>query len=264
MASKLVTGLTPAREQAYHERMMLRIARNSEGAIRKEVARAMRDIAKNGDGAIELHETRMNNVITSMYTAAFNFFGDRMWKATQKASRTMEVKRDVPLTPQFDLARRLWIAASAALKVTEIAGTTLEQSQEAIRQATAEAVELGLGEAETAALIQRRIGEISGDLSRLRSRIISRTESHAASNASTQLAVKASGLPMQKEWIASGDENRTRSSHRIMNGKKADIDTPFSVPRMKGGFDTMMQPGDINGSAENVINCRCVLGYILP
>lgn len=261
--AKLVTGLTPAREQAYQERMMLRIARNSEAAIRKEIARAMRDIAKNGDDAFELHETRMNNVITSMYTAAFNFFGDRMWKATQKASRSMEVKRDVPLTPQFDLARRLWIAASAAFKVTEIAGTTLEQSQEAIRQATAEAVELGLGEAEAAALIQRRIGEISGDLSRLRSRIISRTESHAASNASTQLAVKASGLPMQKEWIASGGE-RTRSSHRIMNGKKVDIDTPFSVPRMKGGFDTMMQPGDINGSAENVINCRCVLGYSLP
>lgn len=259
MASRLITGLTPNREQAYQERMMLRIARDSEAAIRREVARAMRDIARNGEDALELHERRMNNILTSMYRAAFRFFGDRMWQATQKSSKPTETKREaVPLTPQFDLARRLWIAATAAYKVTEIAGTTLEQAQEIIRQATAEAVELGLGEAETATLIQRRVGEIGGDLSRLRSRIISRTESHAASNASTQMAAKSSGLPMQKEWIASGGE-RTRTTHLSAHGQKVGMDEPFNV-----GGALLMQPGDPSGPAKEVINCRCVVGYSLP
>jgi uncharacterized protein with gpF-like domain len=259
MARRLITGYTPAREQAYQERMMLRIARDSEAAIRKEISRAMRSIARNGEDEIETHNRRMTNIITSMYSAAFRLFGDRMWQATQKSKLPMEQKRDsVPLTPQFDLARRLWIATSAAYKVTEIAGTTLKQSQEVIRKATAEAVELGLSEAETATLIQRRIGELGADLSRLRARVISRTESHSASNASTQMAAKASGLPMQKEWIASGGE-RTRETHMIANGKTVGIDEPFNV-----GNDLLMQPGDVNGSAEEVINCRCVVGYSLP
>ena len=259
MATRLITGLTPTREQAYQERMMMRIARDAESAIRREVARAMRDIARNGANAIELHERRMNNILTSMYRAAFRFFGDRMWQATQKAKQPTEQKREsVPLTPQFDLARRLWIAATAAYKVTEIAGTTLDQAQEIIRKATAEAVELGLDEKATAELIQRRVGEIGGDLSRLRSRVISRTESHAASNASNQMAAKASGLPMQKEWIASGGE-RTRSTHSAAHGKKVDMDEPFNV-----GGSLLMQPGDPSGPAREIINCRCVCGYSLP
>ena len=258
MASRLITGLTPTREQAYQERMMLRIARDSESAIRREIARAMRDIARNGDDAMETHERRMNAILTSVYRASFKLFGDRMWQATQKSKQPMEQKREsVPLTPQFDLARRLWISSTAAYKVTEITGTTLEQAQEIIRQATAEAIELGLSEADTAALIQRRVGEAGGQLSRLRSRVISRTESHAASNASNQMAAKASGLPMVKEWIASGGE-RTRTTHSIANGQTVEIDEPFVV-----GLDKLMQPGDPNGSAKEVINCRCVVGYRL-
>lgn len=258
MPSRLITGLTPTREQAYQERVMLRLARDSEMAIKREVARAYRDIARNGEDALQLHEERMNRILTTLYNAAFGTFGRRMWNATQKSSQPHEQKREaVPLTPQFDLARRLWIAATAAYKVTEIAGTTLLQAQEIIREATAEAVELGLGEAETAALIQRRVGELGGQLSRLRSRIISRTESHAASNASTQMAAKASGLPMQKEWIASGGE-RTRETHVIAHGQKVGIDDPFTV-----GGALLMQPGDVNGPAREVINCRCVCGYSL-
>lgn len=259
MASRLITGLTPTREQAYQERLMLRLARDSEIAIRREVARAYRDIARNGEDVLQIHEDRMNRILTSLYNAAFGTFGRRMWSATQKANQPHEQKREtVPLTPQFDLARRVWIAATAAYKVTEITNTTLSQSQEIIRQATADAVELGLSEVDTASLIRRRIGEIGGKLSRLRSRIISRTESHAASNASTQMAAKASGLPMQKEWIASGGE-RTRETHVKANGQKVGIDDQFTV-----GGALLMQPGDVNGPAKEIINCRCVCGYSLP
>lgn len=266
MASRLITGLTPTREQAYQERIILRLARDSEMAIRREVARAYRDIANNGEDVLQIHEERMNRILTSLYNAAFGTFGRRMWSATQKANQPNEQKRDtVPLTPQFDLARRVWIAATAAYKVTEITNTTLSQAQEIIRQSTAEAVELGLSEVETAALIRRRIGEVGGQLSRLRSRIISRTESHAASTASTQMAAKASGLPMQKEWISAGLTERSRDIHYYtMNGQKVEIDEAFVVPRKSGGSDLLQQPGDINGSAENVINCRCVCGYSLP
>jgi uncharacterized protein with gpF-like domain len=260
MASRLITGLTPAREQALQERLMLRIARSAENPIKREIARAMRAIANGVDDALDTHERRMNYIITRIYGTAFNAFGQRMWDAIQKSSKPDEHKRDndVPLTPQFDLARQLWIRSVAAEKVIEIAGTTLEQAKKIIQEATAEAISLGMDEKATAALIQSRIAEKGGDLSRLRSRVIARTESHSASNASNQMAASASGLPMMKEWLSSGGE-RTRETHLIAGGQTVPIDQPFSV-----GMDYLMQPGDPSGSAEEIINCRCAVGYSLP
>lgn len=257
MASKLITGLTPAREQALQERLMLRLSRQVEKPIMREIQRANRSIMRGDDGAIEIHQDRLNKIITSLYKTAFNSFGVRMWSAARKSIRPDEVKRDgnVPLTPQFDLARMLWIRAVAAEKVTQISGTTLEQARRIIQQATADAIEQGLDESGTAKLIQSRIASDGARLSRLRSRVISRTESHAASNASTQMAAKASGLPMQKEWIASGGE-RTRENHLFASGQIVGIDDPFVV-----GNDYLMQPGDPSGSPEEIINCRCAVGY---
>lgn len=265
MASRLITGLTPTREQAWQERQMLRIARASERALRRELARAYRAIYRGDEGAQETHERRMTSIITSMYNACFNTFGDRLWQAVQKSKQPTEQKREsVPLTPQFDLARRLWITTSAAYKVTEITGTTFEQAQAIIQKATEDAIAEGLGEIETARLIQSRINEAGGELSRLRSRMIARTESHSASTASTQMAAKASGLPMEKEWISAGLTERSRDIHyHTMNGQKVGIDEPFTVPKRDGGTELLMVPGDVNGSAENVISCRCVVGYSL-
>ncbi len=256
--NRLITGMTPEREQAYQERMFNRIARNSERVIKREISRAMRDIQRNGEDALDTHKNRMLRILRNIYNVTFDVFGDRIIKAVNEGK-----KNEVPTTPQFDLARRIWIQTVSAQKVTEIAGTTFEQANEIIRQALEEALEQQLGEIETAKLIERRIRDTGAQLSQLRSRMIARTEAHSASTASAQLGAKTSGLPMVKEWIASPTE-RTRHSHLVVNGSTAEIDEPFKVPRKKGGYDLMMHPGDINGSAENVINCRCVVGYSLP
>lgn len=260
MENKLITGLTPAREQALQERLMLRLSRQVEKPILREIQRANRSIMRGEEGAIEIHKERLNKIITRLYSTAFNTFGVRLWNAVKKSTRPDNVKRDgdVPLTPQFDLARMLWIRAVGAEKVTQIAETTKEQAMRIIQNATADAIEMGLDERGTAKLIQARIAEDGARLSRLRSRVIARTESHSASNASNQMAAKASGLPMQKEWIASGGE-RTRENHLIANGQIVGIDDPFVV-----GMDYLMQPGDPSGSAEEIINCRCAVGYSLP
>lgn len=254
MVSRLVTGLTPEREQALVERLSNRLARSAENSIRRELGRAMRSMMREDESANEAHTLRMFNILSNLYFTAFDTFGKRMWDATGRSGKRGD---GVPLTPQFDLARQIWIRNTAAYKVTEIAGTTLAQAQEIIRQATEDAIAEGLDEAQTARLIQDRINEEGGQLSRLRSRVISRTESHSAANASTQLAAKTSGLPMVKEWIASGLE-RTRSTHSMAHGQKVGIDEPFNV-----GGAILMQPGDPNGPAKEVINCRCVVGYSL-
>ena len=253
---RLITGLTPQREQALQERLMLRLARSAEKPIQREIARASRAIANDVDDAMETHRLRMQDILSRLYMTAFDTFGRRIVNASRKSLDGMEFKKDTfAPTPRFDLARKLWIQSTAATKVTQITGTTELQATEIIRQATADAIEQGLDEKATAKLIRSRIGEQGGQLSRLRSRVISRTESHSASNASNQIAANQSGLDMRREWIASGGE-RTREDHRNANGQKVGMNEPFTV-----GGELLMQPGDPSGSAEQVINCRCIVGY---
>ena len=59
------------------------------------------------------------------------------------------------------------------------------------------------------------------------------------------------GLIQRKVWIATPDD-RTRPSHIDIDGEEQEIDMPFS--------NGLMYPGDPNGDAAEVWNCRCTLG----
>lgn len=63
------------------------------------------------------------------------------------------------------------------------------------------------------------------------------------------------GVQMQKEWIATLDE-RTRDSHRDMDGERVPYDKPFS--------NGLMFPGDPSGPGREVWNCRCTMRSIFP
>jgi hypothetical protein len=184
---------------------------------------------------------------------AFDAHGIRI---LSKVDAVHDIKRAVPLTPIFDEARRKWILLFGADKVTQITGTTKEQAMALINQAIADAATQGLSEQATASLLRARLGEQAVSISKLRSRVIARTEAHNASTAATQAAAEASEIPMKREWVASGGE-RTRSDHARANGQIVSMNQPFIV-----GGEELMYPGDPNGSAENVINCRCVVAYV--
>lgn len=59
------------------------------------------------------------------------------------------------------------------------------------------------------------------------------------------------GVVMKKEWEATPDD-RTRPSHKDIDGEEQDIDKPFS--------NGCMFPGDGNGPSEEVWCCRCAMG----
>ena len=78
-----------------------------------------------------------------------------------------------------------------------------------------------------------------------------RTEATNAANYATMQSAQDifPGADMQKEWITSMD-GREREWHGAANGQIVDFNKPFLV---KG--ESIMRPGE--GSAANVINCRC-------
>ena len=88
-----------------------------------------------------------------------------------------------------------------------------------------------------------------------RALLIAQNESNTVYNSIDFKTAKAQGKKY-KTWLAIEDE-RTREAHAIVDTTRIPIDEMFSV-----GNDHMLFPHDfINGSPENLINCRCSCLY---
>ena len=82
---------------------------------------------------------------------------------------------------------------------------------------------------------------------------IVRTEGHRIQCKATMDAcykAKSKGANVVKQWDASLD-GKTRPSHRRVDGEIRELDEPFS--------NGLMYPGDSDGDASEVVNCRCAL-----
>ena len=82
---------------------------------------------------------------------------------------------------------------------------------------------------------------------------IARTEGHRISQEATynvQVRAKERGADIVKQWDSTLD-SRTRDSHRKLDGEIRELDEKFS--------NGLMYPSDPNGTAGEVINCRCAL-----
>lgn len=79
-----------------------------------------------------------------------------------------------------------------------------------------------------------------------------RTEGHRIYNEASYEAMSSASkyADIYKQWCATLDE-RTRESHQILDGEMKPFNESFS--------NGLMYPGDRNGKAEEVINCRCTL-----
>jgi len=139
---------------------------------------------------------------------------------------------------------------------TDITNTTKDQ----IRRYLVQSAEQNLTLPETIVLLR------GAGITDYRAELIARTETGRAANIGSMVGATSTGLVTMKEWIAAKD-NRTRRiprdqfDHLNMDGKKLPIDETFKLQNKKGGFDLMLHPCDSSGSAGDVCNCRCTLGY---
>lgn len=128
--------------------------------------------------------------------------------------------------------------------VVPISRTTINQIEAAIQKGIA----AGWG-------VDRVVKELEdSDITKYRARLIVRTETVKATNITQLAAADNEAYVMQKRWIAIED-NRTRfsHSHKGVDGEQVDLDQPYS--------NGLMFPGDPDGSAKEVCNCRCTQGF---
>lgn len=127
--------------------------------------------------------------------------------------------------------------------------------KEYIRSVLAKGAEEGLGVEQMAKLIT------SSPYTRKHARVVVRTESVRASNAAADLAASRSEYVMDKEWISARDSRvrrppKSKFDHWDLHGQVV----PGYRPFFSGG-EELQFPGDPNGSAGNVIQCRCTVAY---
>jgi HK97 family phage portal protein len=123
------------------------------------------------------------------------------------------------------------------------------------RERIVEALVAGVAEGEGSAEIGRRVNEVfEKRLKRYEVERIARTEVVSASNEAALLSMEQSGIVKKKEWLATLDD-RTRDTHRHLNGEQVALDAEFS--------NGMKYAGDPSGGPEEVINCRCAVVEVI-
>ena len=115
------------------------------------------------------------------------------------------------------------------------------------------------GKSLTRDVVDRIIGRLSDSYLLLRGETIARTETIGALNASHregfEQAIASGNVQRQdvrKVWRATRD-NRTRDTHRAIGDESVGFDELFS--------NGLLYPCDPNGSASEVVNCRCSVDY---
>jgi len=152
-----------------------------------------------------------------------------------------------------------YVQRYGAKKTKQIVQTTVNQLHSIVLNGQRS----GLSRTDIAKQVINRIPAIA----RARAKVIAETEIHSASQFGAFNNALRSGQLLDKVWNTAGDE-RVRSrltgsafSHRAMQGVKSPLDIPFKVPYGFGSFEALMFPGDPDGSAGNIINCRCPMTF---
>lgn len=220
--------------------------------VSREIARTTRAAAvyhERGDtlamGVLESkHAERLTPLLTALWSAA----GESMAAAMprMKSFARHEVK-EFFTAPNAAMAAAQYASVFGGHRITQIARTTLFDVQQGI----AEAIASGRDERETARLI-RAFAPIKAAS---RAQTIARTETGAASAYVAQSIAELAGVDMDRVWVSSAGE-RTRDAHADVDGQRRGMYEPFNVDD-----ESLMYPCDPQGSAKNVINCRCQVVY---
>lgn len=234
-----------------------RIAARYIADTRKAVAVAVREsfspegAATNGTQAAS-DVKKVQKMIAEIWIEAGGAYARRVRRelAGRKADEWWNIV-DFWETYVYDL-----IASQFTQKIQGIDATT----QAAIQKVLQQGVEEGMSVQDMAKMITS--GQIP-NMDKARALRIARTEVVGASNAGSIQGARSMGIDgLKKKWLVALD-GRERPDHRAVSA--ATITEPIGIDdKFNVGGAVMDYPGDPNGPAEQVINCRCAIGYVTP
>jgi uncharacterized protein with gpF-like domain len=207
-------------------------------------------------------------VLQSLYDTVGTDFAKTTRKALEATLRKSWAYREQKAV--FERVRALWdgfVNTAVASAVTEISNTTQEQIQRIIRKG----LDSAMSYPEIGSMIRKLYevtdaGVLPGDFEtnyQYRPMLIARTEVHTASAKGSQLEAQSLepelqplGLKLKKRWVSLID-SRSRPEHAAIDGQERGLNDAYDVAGTK-----MSHPGDPNGGAGNVCNCRCMEMFV--
>ena len=163
-------------------------------------------------------------------------------------------KQGIPLIMPID-QRQVVQAVQLDSKISKGLYTRLGEDIKSLKKTISRQISRGLAGGMSYGEIARNIANSSrtGYNNAIR---ISRTEGNRIQNTAAMDAARKSkelGCDTKKQWLATLDGD-TRKSHAQVDGEIKDLDEPFS--------NGLMYPGDPDGRAAEVVNCRCALAEV--
>jgi uncharacterized protein with gpF-like domain len=170
------------------------------------------------------------------------------------------IKAPTTIRPSLSVTNVLFnqfVEEAGLLKAEEINDVTNEKLRKRLAQAISDGISTGATIADIKNSILDICDTVYSEMSDSRAMKIARTEAGGSVNAGTYMTAKAEGM-QYKTWLSTRDE-RTRGQephdefdHLIAEGETVPIDSPFVLTGQP-----LMYPGDSDGDAANIINCRC-------
>jgi len=157
-----------------------------------------------------------------------------------------------PSWSMYNKAFDIWVKKYGLEKAKEINETTYNALRDDLKKAIAEGIEAGESIPDLTARVLSATDDVYAMMSDTRAEMIARTETMGSISFGQQVVYEAEGVE-EKEWLSTPDQD-TREDHAAANGQVVKINEAFNV-----GGEELMYPVDPNGSAGNVINCRCSL-----
>jgi len=244
--------LTSARLEYYGTRLIAPIL----GRCFLDSARLLEFGITNFDNVVTNIKPRLREALIRLYDKtgvifsnwAFDAFEDVFGKTYAEVPLTRGMRED------YGASYGVWAKKVAARKVVKIDNVT----RESIRYI----LEKGKAGGKSYRMIATDMRNISPSVNQHRAYKIARTEIHTASIKATDDSLRHTRVQFEREWRSIIDA-RIRGlgikdifNHIIANGERVGQDAKF----IRTG-EALDYPGDPDGSAGNIINCRCALLY---
>ena len=205
------------------------------------------------NGTTDYQSLFQYGIVKNIYTEMYKSIGIRFAKWYYDKYEKYIVKKTAPQTKLsiWESYFANYAAQVAAVNVSLVSGTAKKTLIKITQKLMRDPEFMMLGADQKARILRNQFKQYS----KYQAKRLVRTESNRIANFATQTsALDLFGEEnLEKTWIHSSSLNE-RSWHAALNFKTIPYREYFNV-----GVEKMFRPGE--GSAENIINCRCTINY---
>ena len=231
----------------------IRMGERLFGGTFTDIRRSLFDELKNIDrieqieGVVESFKFDANlwDAYEKFYTRTAPDFAERTVRRHKKS------RKDIDLYIEEVLE---FVRVNSGDKITKIIKTHYDDIVRIAKAAVEKGIDEGLGFDQVARIIRRE----QGDIDSWKALRIARTETVAASNYGVELGAEQLPGTKRKVWISSFTPT-SREDHMEMDGVQIGLGESF---RLSDGTNLRF-PGDPEGPADQIINCRCAEEVII-